>query len=311
MNPSPRRRPLVLAACSLLLCAAALRADSTAPAGTIESLPASSPYGEATAIRNVPYVEGATALQTFDLYLPKERGSRPLPFIVWTHGGAWELHSKEWDNVKYLVRQGYAIATVDYRLVPENRFPAQIQDCNAALNFLVDHAADYGLDGQRFAVGGASAGGHLCLLLGLARKEKAFGADPALQPRAILDFFGPTDLNAAGDDARAANMAESIKLHARVLPRLLGATPEEDPAAAGAASRVSYVRADAAPTLVFHGTKDALVPVVQSERLHALLDERKVKNELVIVEGAPHDGPRFSTPEQQEKVVEFLRAAMP
>ncbi len=288
-----------------------LRADSTAPAGTVENLPASSPYGEATAIRNIPYAADATPMQTFDLYLPKDKGSQPLPFVVWMHGGAWELHSKEWDNVKYLVRHGYAIATVDYRLAPQNRFPVQIQDCNAALDFIVAHAESYGLDPKRFVVGGASAGGHLCLLLGMARHEKAFGAAPAIRPLAILDFFGPTDLNVIDGDSATDHSETGIKLHARVLPQLLGAAPEQDPATARFASPLTYVGADVAPVLILHGTKDPLMPSIQSERLHTRLDEAKVRNQLVLVEGAPHDGPLFSTPEQQAKVLEFLRTVIP
>src|SRR5208282_2089504 len=140
-----------------------------------ELLPASSPYGEATAIRNIPYVAHPTARQNFDLYLPKSKSNRSFPLVVWIHGGAWMMGIKEWDNVKYLVRHGYAIASIDYRFSTEAPFPAQIQDCNAALNFILAHATNYGVSPNRFFVGGGSAGGHLALLLGLARQEKGFG----------------------------------------------------------------------------------------------------------------------------------------
>ena len=304
-----RSLPLLLTFTVALVVGA--RADSTAPAGTTETLPATSPYGEATAIRNIPYVVGGTPRQTFDLYLPEKKGAGPLPFVVWMHGGAWELSSKEWDNVKYLVKNGYAIASIDYRLAPQDRFPAQIQDCNAALNFIVGHAESYGLDPKRCVVGGASAGGHLVLLLGLARREREFGADPTIKPLAILDFFGPTDLNGITDDARAARSETSLKLNARVLPQLLGASPEADPATARVASPLSYVTADAPPVLILQGTKDELVPSVQSERLHAKLDELHVKNQLILIDGAPHDGPSYETPEQQEKVLKFLHDVVP
>ena len=277
----------------------------------VETTSADSPYGEGTVVRNVPYVADAGPLQTFDLYLPKEKGDRLLPFVFWLHGGAWELHSKEWNNVKYLVRHGYALATVDYRLSPHHRFPVHVQDCNAALDFLVAHAASYGLDPRRFVISGASAGGHLCLLLGMARHVKAFGADPALRPLAILDFFGPTDLELIEADTRAAHSEQGSKLHERVLPQFLGATPAEDPFAARAASPLTYVGTDTAPVLILHGTRDALVPFAQSKRLHAKLDAAGVRNELVAVEGAPHDGPAFSTPEMQAKVLDFLRTVMP
>ncbi|HMD53850.1 MAG TPA: alpha/beta hydrolase, partial [Phycisphaerae bacterium] len=118
-----------------------------------EVLPASSPYGEAVVKRNIPYVDHPTPRQNFDLYLPNDKGGQPFPLIFWIHGGAWMMGIKEWDNVKYLVRHGYAIASIDYRISPEARFPAQIQDCNAALNFILAHAADYGFNPRRFVVG--------------------------------------------------------------------------------------------------------------------------------------------------------------
>jgi acetyl esterase/lipase len=295
---------------SLAPCAC-LRADSSAPAGTIETLPASSPYGKATAVRNIAYVPNGTPAQTFDLYSPAQKPAGLLPFVVWVHGGAWEMGSKEWDNVKYLVKNGYAIATINYRLAPQFKFPIQIQDCNAALNFIMTHAESYGLDPKRMIIGGASAGGHLSLLLGMARHEQEFGADPAIKPLAILDFFGPNDLNAMSSDLQNAATAPGIRLNNRILPELLGASAEQDPAKARAASPITYVNADVAPVLIFHGTKDALVPYAQSERLHAKLDEAKVKNQIFLIDGAPHDGPAFSTPEQQTRVLDFLRGIMP
>ena len=173
------------------------------------------------------------------------------------------------------------------------------------------HAATYGLDPKRFVVGGSSAGGHLCLLLGMARHQKEFGADPAVKPLAILDFFGPTDLIAGLEDLQAAHSEEGLKLAARAVPHLLGATPAEDPAKARAASPLTYVSPNVAPVLILQGTADKLVPLAQSERLHARLDEAKVKNELIVVEGAPHDGSSFSTPERQAQVLDFLRGVMP
>ena len=112
-----------------------------------EVLPPWSDYGEAVLRRDISYVSHPTTNQNFNLYLPKEKSARPFPLVVWIHGGAWLSGSKEWDNVKYLVRDGYAIASIDYRFTPEAPFPAQIQDCNAALNFILAHAADYGVDG--------------------------------------------------------------------------------------------------------------------------------------------------------------------
>jgi acetyl esterase/lipase len=157
------------------------------------------PYGDAIVKKDIPYVLNPHVRQTFDLYLPKDKVS-PVPLVFWLHGGAWMLSNKDWNNVKYLVKHGYAIASVDYRLSGDATFPAQIKDCNAALSFILANAASYGIDPKHFVVGGASAGGHLALLLGLARNEKLFDADSSIRPLAILDFFGPTDLTSIIDE---------------------------------------------------------------------------------------------------------------
>jgi acetyl esterase/lipase len=279
--------------------------SSNVPAA-LETLPADSPYGEATVKRNIPYVSHPTTNQNFDLYLPRNHGVRPFPLILWIHGGAWMMGSKDWDNVKYLVRHGYAIASIDYRFSPEAPFPAQIQDCNAAMNFILAHAADYGVDARRFVVGGGSAGGHLALLLGLARQERDFGANPAIKPLAILDFFGPTDINGMKDDLQAIHSRKGIDSWQDVGSRLLGAPLDQSAGKAKAASPITYVIATAPPVLIIQGDQDDLVPVAQSERLHAALDRAGVKNKLILVHDAGHDGPLFSTPEIQPVLIHFL-----
>jgi acetyl esterase/lipase len=294
----------------VLIFLAAIRSEaqpaSSAATNAPDLLPASSPYGEARVFRNIAYVDHPTPRQNFDLYLPKDRGNHPSRLIIWIHGGAWMSGIKEWDNVKYLVQHGYAIATLDYRITPENTFPAQIQDCNAALNFILAHAADYGISSRQFVVAGASAGGHLALLLGLARQEKSFGADPAIKPPAILDFFGPTDLDRAKADTPPDFPQKSIDTIRDALTKLLDGPPEKMAVQARWASPINYVSPANPPVLILHGSKDDLVPPVQSQRLKTALTQAGVKNELIWVNGAPHDGPLFSTPEIQTKVLAFL-----
>jgi acetyl esterase/lipase len=273
---------------------------------TVSNLSASSPYGEAMMTSDIPYVSQPTTNRNFNLYLPAHKSAQPFPLVVWIHGGAWMMGSKEWDNVKYLVRDGYAIASIDYRFTPEAPFPAQIRDCNAALDFILAHAVDYGVDPKRFVVGGGSAGGHLALMLGLARGQKDFGADPAIKPLAILDFFGPADLNRMKSDLEAIHSQTGLGLLQDAGGKLLGAPLDASTEKAKMASPITYVSADAPPVLILQGGQDELVPAAQSERLHAALDQAGVKNELVVVAAAGHDGPLFSTPEIQVKVIHFL-----
>jgi acetyl esterase/lipase len=270
-----------------------------------ELLPVSSPYGEARAIRNLAYTTNATPRQNFDLYLPVT-GKKPFPLIVWIHGGAWMMGIKEWDNVKYLVKHGYAIATIDYRTSVEAPFPVQIRDCNTALNFILAHAAEYGVQSRPFVIGGGSAGGHLALLLGLAREQADFGADPTIKPAAILDFFGPADFLKMKDDLEAIHSAKGLQTFEDAVPKLMGAPWPLDAAKVKNASPVTYITTNSPPVLILQGGRDDMVPRAQSQRLHAVLDQAGVPNRYIEVAGAGHDGPRFSTLEVETNVVEFL-----
>jgi len=146
---------LIIAAAFLAAFGSFAQPVSSNVPSAAEVLPVSSPYGEATVIRNIPYIAHPTPRQNFDLYLPRDKGGRPFPLVVWIHGGAWMMGIKEWDNVKYLVRHGYAIASIDYRFSTEVSFPAQIQDCNAALNFILSQAIRCGRRFRRRTLGAA------------------------------------------------------------------------------------------------------------------------------------------------------------
>jgi len=214
--------------------------------------------------------------------------------------------SKDWINVRYLVRHGYAIASIDYRFTDEGPFPLQIQDCNTALNFILAHAAEYGVDGKKFAVGGGSAGGHLALLLGLARRQPGFGADPAVKPVAILDLFGPTDFTKTMEQLQALHSKKGIQTFQDAVPKLLGAPLPLPMDKMKIASPVNYVNGNSPPVFILHGGSDDVVPVAQSLELRAALDSAGVQNRYMEVRGVGHDGPKFSTPKIEAAMVDFL-----
>lgn len=248
-----------------------------------------------TVQKDIPYRGNTNPHQTLDLYLP---ASQPAPLVLWVHGGGWKSSDKSWILVPYLVAKGYAVASINYRYSSEAIFPAQIQDANEALNFLLHHAEEYGLDKNRVAVAGDSAGGHLALLLGLARDEGGFGADANVRPRAVIDFFGPTDFTVFTEAPPAG--AEDV------ITQLLGASPRDRPDLAKAASPVTYVTAASPPVLILHGDKDSVVPASQSRVLADLLKKAEVPVDLVMIPGAGHEGPAFSSPKIQAKILQFL-----
>ncbi len=121
--------------------------------------------------RDLPYTSHPHPCQHLDLYLPPQEGL--LPLILWVHGGAFCAGSKdEFVPAEYLVA-GYALAALNYRLSQHALWPAQIIDCKSAVRWLRAHAGQYGLDPQRFAAWGASAGGHLAAMLGVTGHTRA------------------------------------------------------------------------------------------------------------------------------------------
>ena len=119
-------------------------------------------------ITDIPYAQVGDHPLLLDLYLPKKVDRAPL--VVWVHGGAWRHGSKESMPLKWLVLRGYVVASVDYRLSPVAKFPAQIHDCKAAIRFLRGQQ-QYDYNAERIVVAGASAGGHLAALIGLTNRH--------------------------------------------------------------------------------------------------------------------------------------------
>ncbi|HET6407680.1 MAG TPA: alpha/beta hydrolase, partial [Chthoniobacteraceae bacterium] len=243
------------------------------------------------AVRDVEYVTGGGASRSLDLYLPEAKPDKPLPLVVWIHGGAWLGGNKDRPNGIALLRAGFAVASINYRLSQEAIFPAQIEDCKAAIRFLRAKAADFGIDGGRIGAFGSSAGGHLVALLGVSadRKEWEVGdhLDQSSQVQAVCDWFGPTNLLTMGAqsgpnsrlDHDAPDSPES---------KLIGAHVPKAPDKASAASPLSYVTSDDAPMLIVHGDADPVVPVKQSETFYAALEKAGVKATLHIVKGGGH-----------------------
>src|SRR5262249_27137576 len=162
-----------------------------------------------TAEYDIHYVPNGDSAQTLDLYYPQKPAEKPQPLLVWVHGGGWTGGSKT--PVPYLnqLTRGYIVASIEYRFSQKAVFPAQIQDCQAAIRWLRAHAKQYNIDRERIGVGGGSAGGHLVALLGTSGGKKAFPAiggneDESDRVQAVCDLFGPTNfwtvIKQAADD---------------------------------------------------------------------------------------------------------------
>lgn len=244
--------------------------------------------------------------QALDLYLPA--GSGPWPVIVWVHGGAFRLGSKEGPLPAEYLEQGFAIASLNYRLSQHAIWPAQIVDCKSAVRWLRAHADKYGLDSARFVAWGTSAGGHLSAMLGVSGHMTAWDQGAHLEHssrmQAVVDWFGPTDFLQMdahrlpdGQEHDPADSPES---------ELVGGAIQEHPDLVAAANPITYVTGDAPPFLIIHGDRDPLVPHHQSVLLEGALNVAGVLVQFYTVPGGGHGG--FTDPQVFSLTYDFLTA---
>jgi acetyl esterase/lipase len=260
--------------------------------------------------QNISYAADKETKHLLDVYLPPNAKAN-TPLVIWVHGGAW-MHGDKYADMGYMkntiraiIENGFALASIDYRLSTTAIFPAQIQDCFQAVEFLFSHAATYKLDKNRFALFGFSAGGHLASLLALSSNNNVETFYPAKKKhsfkiKAVVDFYGPSDFMLFFGQAKPEDVDNPIA-------KLLGSSPIVRPDLSKLASPVTYIDSGDPRFLIVHGEKDTEVPTTHSYLLKSYLDLAKVNNELVVVKDAPHYGEMFDTKEVKEKVISFLQ----
>jgi len=223
-----------------------------------------------------------------DLYLPEEKA----PVVVYVHGGAWRSGSKDKPPIAGLAEEGFAVASVEYRLSPVARFPAQLHDLKAAIRFLRETQAEYGYDGRRMAIVGSSAGGHLAALVGVTTDVQA-----------IVSFYGGSNLMTILEQSTPKGVAMRVP----ALQLLLGDVPEKTPELARQASPVFHVDRRDPPLLLMHGDEDPQMPIQQSRELAAKYKELGLPVHLEVVAGAGHGGKEFYDAQRMRLVIEFLK----
>lgn len=305
---------------------------TTETAGTVDNSSTGSIDGVPSAISSTRTTRGTTSLDPaklgtverdvtygnawgydlkMDVYYPKSAAG-PVPVVMYVHGGGWTGGDKQ-DGagraaIPYLQDAGFLVVSINYRLAPQSRFPAQIEDVKCAVRYLRANAETYSLDPARIGAWGGSAGGHLVSLLGVTDDSDGMNGtggypDESSRVQAVVDMFGPSDLTQEFEGGAIG----------QALGKRVFGTSESGAAILKEASPVTYVSADDPPFLILHGDSDRLVPPSQSQELYEKLKSAGVPATLVMVRNAGHafqsqGGPISpSSQEINEMIVEFFK----
>jgi acetyl esterase/lipase len=229
---------------------------------------------------DVVYAEAGGVPLRFDHYRPV-RATGATPAVVFVHGGGWMRGdpSQAAGNALHFAREGIATVSISYRLAPASRFPAPLDDVRHGLRWVRAHADELGIDPERLALLGVSAGAHLAVLAHLAHDMADLAPDlpgplreVSESVRCVIAHYGPYDIGRRRSDMVDALMGERV----------------EDAEWTRRASPLAHAARATAPILLIHGTADQLVSWRESERMHAALQEAGKASELLLLDGAPH-----------------------
>ena len=228
--------------------------------------------------RNIAYRSTNGATQRLDVYVPSGTAPRNgWPVVIAIHGGGWRRYNKEQygPRAAVLTKSGFAVVAPNYTLSTPTRpsWPANLQDLLGVLDWTATNARQFALDPARVATMGESAGGHLALMLGMSTKKSP------IRVRAIVNFYGPTELHALEHDSPSAAAAVS---------GLLGPLRFQNESLYVRSSPTLLVTSTTPPVLTFHGLRDWLVPPSQARKLDDALRKNGVDHATYLLEGAEH-----------------------
>lgn len=272
-----------------------------------EANPSNAPSSRRTMVGGIGFARVDGKELKLDLHLPP--GPRRGPLIVWVHGGAWRSGSRAGMPLGRLVEEGYAVASVDYRLSTEAKFPAQIHDLKAAIRFLRANGSRWQLTNPPIVIAGDSAGAHLAALVGVSNGhpelEGSVGDDRGQRSevQGIISFYGASDLTTILEQSTPFGLGVRIP----ALELLLGGHPTNTVSLARLASPVFHVDRNDPPLLLLHGDQDPQMPLRQSEELDRAYRQAGASVEFEVIRGAVHGGPVFYDEERLARVRKFLK----
>lgn len=250
----------------------------------------------AEVLRDVPYCTNSGVVLKLDIYMPDKVSAKTAPLAVFVHGGGWQKGSKAggiWLNSvrAELNKRGYVVASVDYRLAPEYKWPLFMNDVKCSIRFLRANAKKYHIDPKHIGAWGTSAGGHLVAMLGTAdKKAKLEGPhyeNQSSSVQAVVDMFGPSDMP----------LLVSERQHVQRAKIVFGVDLEKNGmtnmSLLEQASPITYVTKKSAPILIIHGEDDQLVHPNQAEEFFDKLKAADAPARLIMVKNGTHG---LSTP---------------
>jgi len=263
---------------------------------------------------NVAYAS-TSASQKLDIFLPSA-GDGPFPVVIWIHGGAFKMGSKDNPQSKSALNNaGFAVVSINYRLSSEAIWPAQLEDLKAVVKFLRTNASTYFLNTDKIGSWGASAGGHLSAMMGIA-----LASDPETRIQACVDWFGPVDFyNMDADIALSgvarctgangdANSPESALIGVQVSTH----KAESDNASPVVKATLLDASVNVPPFLIMHGGKDCNIGAKQSERLNEAINAKlgATKSTYVFLANGTHGGGDFTLASTEKTVIDFFTSKL-
>jgi acetyl esterase/lipase len=225
---------------------------------------------------NVHYAKFSETV--LDIVQPAAPALAKRPGVIVIHGGGWVQGDKAMMFDQYclpFVRHGFVVANIEYRMAKTAPAPAAVNDALQAAEWFREHASEYNVDRNRIIVTGASAGGHLALMIGMAPASAGLG--PSVKIAGVIDFFGVADV---ADQLEGPNARDYAALWIPPQPERMELARRVSP--------MSYVRKGLAPILVLHGDADPVVPYEQSVNLVKAIHDAGGNAQLITVQGGKH-----------------------
>lgn len=208
---------------------------------------------------------------------PSKHGKYPALIVI--YGGAWRNgNPSEYENFsRYIAAQGYSVFTIDYRHAPQYQFPAQIEDVQAAIDYISDHAEEWKINLQRVALMGRSSGAQLASIT-------AYQNQSQIKFKSIINYYGPVNL---ANGYRNPPFPNPIN-NRQVLEDFLGGTPETKPELYQQASPINYVTPNLPPSLLIYGRRDHIVEAKYGKNLYKQLQATNNRAALLEIPWAEH-----------------------